>query len=326
MKNFIIVILSTCFIGCSYISGPNGLFPDNSDDFFKEDLSEDLITDDNEISKDDHYPVFAAGEFQKEAIETPKPRQIFSSSESKEVQLRRLGELLWVYVEALPSTTWPITKSFLETSEYDLVNFNPEIGTFLVNYDDDVEMKVIIEHGIKESSTEIFLQFFDTNDSPLQEPIWITRSQAELEKLVEYIAESVDSFSGTSLAAQSLNDKKKAVIFNLDDQTVIELNLGFNRAWSAVLRALNNGEIFITDRDREEGYFLVSFDVTANQSSWFSFLNFAADDNAVALKGKSDYKIILKTIDNKTSISAENLNEVDGSTEALLSKINELLS
>ena len=326
MKNFIIVILSTCFIGCSYISGPNGLFPDNSDDFFKEDLSEDLITDDNKISKDDHYPVFAVGEFQKEAIETPKPRQIFSSSESKEVQLRRLGELLWVYVEALPSTTWPITKSFLETSEYDLVNFNPEIGTFLVNYDDDVEMKVIIEHGIKESSTEIFLQFFDANDSPLQEPIWITRSQAELEKLVEYIAESVDSFSGTSLAAQSLNDKKKAVIFNLDDQTVIELNLGFNRAWSAVLRALNNGEIFITDRDREEGYFLVSFDVTANQSSWFSFLNFASDDNAVALKGKSDYKIILKTIDNKTSISAENLNEVDGSTEALLSKINELLS
>ena len=138
----------------------------------------------------------------------------------------------------MPSTTWPITKSFLETSEYDLVNFNPEIGTFLVNYDDDVEMKVIIEHGIKESSTEIFLQFFDTNDSPLQEPIWITRSQAELEKLVEYIAESVDSFSGTSLAAQSLNDKKKAVIFNLDDQTVIELNLGFNRAWSAVLLSL----------------------------------------------------------------------------------------
>ena len=230
MKFFIIVILITFFIGCSYISGPNGLFPDNSDDFFKEDLSEDLITDDNKISKDDHYPVFAAGEFQKEAIETPKPRQIFSSSESKEVQLRRLGELLWVYVEALPSTTWPITKSFLETSEYDLVNFNPEIGTFLVNYDDEVEMKVIIEHGIKESSTEIFLQFFDANDSPLQEPIWITRSQAELEKLVEYIAESVDSFSGTSLAAQSLNDKKKAVIFNLDDQTVIELNLGFNRA------------------------------------------------------------------------------------------------
>ena len=283
MKNFIVVILSTCFIGCSYISGPNGLFPDNSDDFFKEDLSEDLITDDNKIYKDDHYPVFAAGEFQKEAIEAPKPRQIFSSSESKEVQLRRLGELLWVYVEALPSTTWPITKSFLETSEYDLVNFNPEIGTFLVNYDDEVEMKVIIEHGIKESSTEIFLQFFDANDSPLQEPIWITRSQAELEKLVEYIAESVDSFSGTSLAAQSLNDKKKAVIFNLDDQTVIELNLGFNRAWSAVLRALNNGEIFITDRDREEGYFLVSFDVTANQSSWFSFLNFAADDNACLL-------------------------------------------
>ena len=72
------------------------------------------------------------------------------------------------------------------------------------------------------------------------------------------MADSVDSFSGTSLAAQALNDKKKTRIFNLDDTTIIELDLGFDRAWSAVSRALDEGKIKVNDRDREEGFFLVS--------------------------------------------------------------------
>ena len=86
MKNFIIVILSTCFIGCSYISGPNGLFPDNSDDFFKEDLSEDLITDDNKISKDDHYPVFAAGEHQLDGFDSKALIKSFTKKETQKVE------------------------------------------------------------------------------------------------------------------------------------------------------------------------------------------------------------------------------------------------
>ena len=37
------------------------------------------------------------------------------------------------------------------------------------------------------------------------------------------------------------------------------LDLGFDRAWSAVSRALDDGKIQVNDRDREEGFFLVSF-------------------------------------------------------------------
>ena len=42
--------------------------------------------------------------------------------------------------------------------------------------------------------------------------------QQELSKIVEFFASSASSFSGTSLAAQNLNDRKKAKIFNLNDQ------------------------------------------------------------------------------------------------------------
>ena len=44
---------------CSYISGPEGAFPDTSYDFLNEELSEDVVTTENlEISREeDHYPI-----------------------------------------------------------------------------------------------------------------------------------------------------------------------------------------------------------------------------------------------------------------------------
>ena len=91
---------------------------------------------------------------------------------------------------------------------------------------------------------------------------------------MQFFASSASSFSGTSLAAQNLNDRKKAKIFNVNDQTIIELNLGFDRAWSAVSRALEAGNITSNDIDRDNGIFLVSYSVESESRSWFSFLNF----------------------------------------------------
>ena len=33
----------------------------------------------------------------------PRPKKIFSSTGSESVEVRRLGEIYWIYVEALPS-------------------------------------------------------------------------------------------------------------------------------------------------------------------------------------------------------------------------------
>ena len=307
--------------GCAFIG------EDTSKDFFQEELSKDIVSNDgSSVSQDDHYPILINGNFQKEPIDIPKPRQIFSSGQTREVQLRRLGELLWVYVEALPSTSWPITKAFFETSGFPLINSNPESGELKLRYSENIDLKVEVEHGIKEASTEIFVSFY-TEGGKLTQDEWVEASQDTLAKLVEYMAESVDSFSGTSLAAQALNDKKKTRIFNLDEKTIIELDLGFDRAWSAVSRALEDGKIQVNDRDREEGFFLVSFNAQDEDSGWFSFLNFQGEANTgLALGSDADFKIIVSTEDSSTKITAEVINSSAGDPESLLSKINELLS
>jgi len=328
-KNQFFLLTLCCLASCSYISGPEGLFPETKNKFFEEELAPDLNlpSSDLAIQKEDHYPPISQGIPLAEIQDIPSPRQIFSSGGSNEVQLRRLGELMWVYVESLPSTSWPITKSYFESLSMPILENDPDAGIMLIKYSDSLNLKVTIEHGIKESSTEIFLTTYltDPNAPNASEPEFI---QKELSKIVEFFASSASSFSGTSLAAQNLNDRKKARIFNLNDRTIIELNLGFDRAWSAISRALTAGNITSNDIDRDNGIFLVSYSVESEQKGWFSFLNFSddEDDGSLLLGEAAEFKIILKPENDKTNIYVESLEGSSEDAEALISKINELLS
>ncbi|MDC1043459.1 outer membrane protein assembly factor BamC [Gammaproteobacteria bacterium] len=329
LKNSSLLLMLMVISSCSYISGPDGMFPETKDKFFDEKLSPDLKlpSTDVAINKDDHYPPISDGIPAAEVQDIPAPRQIFSSGESNEVQLRRLGELMWVYVETLPSTSWPITKNYFEASSMSILDADPDAGIMHIQYSDALNLKITIEHGIKEASTEIFLSSYNSDEgvSAKQDPEFI---QKELEKIVQFFASSASSFSGTSLAAQNLNDRKKTKIFNVNDQTIIELNLGFDRAWSAVSRALEAGNITSNDIDRDNGIFLVSYSVESDSRSWFSFLNFNDEEiNDSLLLGESaEFRIVLESKDDKTNIIVESLEGTKEEANSLLSKINELLS
>tara|TARA_B100001287_G_scaffold246177_1_gene223991 strand:- start:677 stop:1678 length:1002 start_codon:yes stop_codon:yes gene_type:complete len=329
--NFILFILFIYSLNsCSYITGPDGFFPETKNDFFNEKLSEDLDLPESQntvIKKDDHYPPIISNDKLVETQNIPAPRQIFSSGESNEIQLRRLGELMWVYVETLPSTSWPITKNYFEALSLNIIDANPDTGVMLVEFSDDINFKVTVEHGIKEASTEIFLSTLSPKSSEaLEQDSDLIQNQ--LSDIVKFFASSVSSFSGTSLAAQNLNDQKKTKIFNLNDQTIIELNLGFDRAWSAVSRALDAGKITANDIDRDNGLFFVSYAMEKEEEGWFAFLNFNNDEsnNSLMLGEEAEFKIKLEVFDGKTNIYVEALGGSKEEAEALISKINELLS
>ena len=320
------VLIAFLVSSCASLTGPDGAFPDTTYDFLDEELSEDVVTpDDLELKREeDHYPInISSGDtvFQ----EVPKPRQIFSAGGASEVQLRRLGELLWIYVETLPSTTWPITRSYWETSEFQLLDANPETGEMLIDFNDEVNFKITIEHGIKESSSEIFLSGVLKDG---KESIELDQEEIQpyLEDIVNYIADSVGTFSGTSLAAQSLNDRKKSRIFSENERTVIELDLNFERAWSTVSRAINASRIISNDRNREEGIFYVSLSAEdeSNESRFnpLAFLRRNPDEQVA----DPEYMIYVSRIGTKTLIKAEAISGSIQDAEDLLSILNESLS
>ena len=323
LNNIVLVFLLS---SCASLTGPEGAFPDTKYDFLDEELSEDVVTtDDLELrGEEDHYPIDVAAQdtiFQ----EVPKPRQIFSAGGASEVQLRRLGELLWIYVETLPSTTWPITRSYWETSEFQLLDANPETGEMLIDFDEEINFKITIEHGIKESSSEIFLSGVQ-KDVGASVELDQDEIQPYLEDIVSYIADSVGTFSGTSLAAQSLNDRKKSRIFSENERTVIELDLNFERAWSTVSRAISASQIISNDRNRDEGIFYVSLSAQeeSDESRFnpFSFLR----RNPSEQIADPEYIILVSRSGSKTLIRAEAMTGNIQDAEDLLSILNESLS
>ena len=320
------VVLVFLVSSCASLTGPEGAFPDTKYDFLDEELSGDVVTtDDLALNvEEDHYPIDISA---KDTIfqEVPKPRQIFSAGGASEVQLRRLGELLWIYVETLPSTTWPITRSYWETSEFQLLDADPETGEMIIDFNDEINFKITIEHGIKESSSEIFLSGIQKGEE-IKVELDQEVIQPYLEDIVNYIADSVGTFSGTSLAAQSLNDRKKSRIYSENERTVIELDLNFERAWSTVSRAINTTQIISNDRNREEGIFYVSLSAEqeSNESRFnpFSFLR----RNPSEQIADPEYMIFVSRSGTKTLIKAEALTVSIQDAEDLLSILNESLS
>ena len=300
------------------------MFPSTKDNFLEEKVAKDinLPPELNLKSKENHYPVVENFEvLENSAI--PKPRQIFSSSGNSSVQLRRLGELMWIYVETLPSTSWPISKSFWETSDYEIISTNPVTGEIDINLDSSSKLKMTIEHGIKEASTEIFLLQLDKETNNIVSNPELV--QSELSSLVNYFAETVGQFSGTSLAAQNLNDLKKAKIFVENGRTVIELGLSYERAWSSVSKAIEAANIVTNDKNRSEGIFYVS-QAIEEKDGFFSFLSRRSSNTDKTNFKDSDFQVKITKKNNKTYVRAYSKDGKIEEAENLISKINESLS
>ena len=325
MKIKLIIATPILLSSCAWLSGPDGLYPDTKYDFLQEKVEEEIAVPDGIDSPffEDHYPATNINIDNKQDV--PKPRQIFSSDGSSSVQLRRLGNLMWIYIETLPSTSWPISRSYWDTSIYNVTKADPILGIITVDYDKDTYLEMRIEHGIKEASTEIFLQQVPKNDEDISQNIELI--QKELENIVTFFAESVSDFSGTSLAAQNLNERKKANIFTEEGRTVIELNLSFVRAWSSVSRAIKAAEINTMDLDRNNGIFYVSYSKEDNQGI-FSFLGFnnQRSSEGINLNETADFKVEIKEKNNKSYVRVISNNDKIDDAEQLLSKINESLN
>ena len=311
---------------CSIIGGPNGYFPEKKYDFLEEEIEADITIPSDLDSPDteNHYPVGDPSNLEN-VLEVPKPRQIFSSSGDSSVQLRRLGELMWIYIETLPSTSWPISKNYWDTSEYDVIKADPVSGEIDIDFSQSSKLQMRVEHGIKEASTEVFLYKINKISGDIEsDPEFV---QMEMEKMIDYYADSLSNFTGTSLAAQNLNEMKKAKIFTEDGMTVISLDLNFDRAWSSVSKALNAAEIVTNDRDRSNGTFYVSF-AEKDDRRFRLFGGRSSNDNTQnnQFGQSSQFEITITQENNKSYVRAISKNGNIEESELLLSKINESLS
>ncbi|MAV83854.1 MAG: hypothetical protein CMQ82_03175 [Gammaproteobacteria bacterium] len=261
---------------------------------------------DLDISNDFPYPDKGQS-FLKEG-EIPRPKKIFSSTGSEIVEIRRLGEIYWIYSESLPSKTWPLIKDYL-SSGFDLIEESPDAGIIKSTIGgSDEQLNIRLEHGIKNNSSEIYLSDKENQTSDI----------SFFNEMASFIQENLPGYQGNSIAAQSLNLNKKARIVYVRKEIGIEFKLSFERTWSALSRALERTEYIVVDRNRDLRY--IQLDIEEDAEGFFNFFGSNETDQKV------DYELTFTKIGDNTLLEFKKLSDIDVSVNELVDKINENLS
>ncbi len=240
--------------------------------------------------------------------EVPRPKKIFSSQGSENVEVRRLGEIYWIYIEALPSKSWPLIKDFLLDNEYKLLNDDPTLGK--ITAEKTSQFFLTLEHGIKNNSSEVYL--LDSNNNSMELEYF--------EKLAAYMSENLPGYEGNSIAAQGLNLNKKARIVYVKKEIGIEFRLPFDRTWSAISKAVEKADLKIADRNRDLKYIQIKLD--KEEEGFFRNLFNAQNQDEV----EADYELIFSQSEGNTILEFKKLSDTEISVDELVDIINESLS
>ncbi len=307
------------------------ILEDHRYDYLKEKQSESIEISSEQSTRPiiDYYPIPGTEEdLVGDSYEIPLPAQVFSSGSTNEIRMHKLGEIRWLYVEALPSSVWPLMKDFWASSNFGLSYEDPNSGIFesqeLQVNSKQTKLQMKIEHGIRQASSEIFLSHLikNTDNNWIRVPVEDNLEDDVLRDALDFLTDA-PSTGGTSLVALNLNLGQKAVLKQSEDgSNFIEMNLEFPRAWAAVDRALKEALITVNDLDRTNGVFFVSF--TREEEEGFVKKLFTRSKNSK----NPDFKIYVKKIDqSKCTITVDSASEAGENFERdLLSEINQSLS
>lgn len=322
-KLFIYCVVLTTLSAC-------GIFSNSQQyDYLKEEQTEDLIIpvgSENKIM--DYYPVPDEIEgIQASQYEVPLPRQVFSSGTTNQIRLHKLGELRWIYIESLPSSVWPVMKDFMTLSEQGLSFHDPNTGimesnSFVSSTGVNSKLVLKVEHGIRQSSSEVFLSHLTQNSQGDWQRANVENNiEAEvLRKALDYLS-SAPNTGGTSLIALNLNLGQKAVLKNENGIDFIEMNLNFSRAWAAVDRALGESLIEVRDLNRDQGLFFVNFGVNEEMGFVRGLFSSNTQENVnfiIEVSKVNENKCLVKVI--------ADTEDSEGMARDLLSEINQSLS
>ena len=98
----------------------------------------------------------------------------------------------------------------------------------------------------------------------------------------------------------------------------IEFKLSYERAWSAISRALERTKYTVSDRNRELKY--IQIDLEESNSGFFNF--FGSDDS----ESEVDYELVFTQSGENTLLEFKKLSNTQVSVNELVDKINENLS
>lgn len=322
--------------GCGWLWGEEGYFRDRSGDYLtaRETAPMQLPPDVQARRIEPLLPVPAGvptrsgGEF-----EVPRPQALRAAEQASDFSLQRSGEQRWVVAQRSPAEVWPLARQFFEESGLGIAAEHPQTGELVSTWqplerlpaglrrhaaDEDAEISVRlrVEPGVQRNTSEIFLLSNTRPAGSSAEPAWPERSQAPAldGALVERLQDSLSSAGrggSVSLLADRSFDAPNRVSLGRDGSGNPLLTLGtdFERAWSAVGRALQEADVRVDDMNRSLGVYYINLAEGAAKPDeapgFFSrLLGGEADADAVEARAER-YQVRLTTVGDSVQVSVD---------------------
>src|SRR5690606_8601229 len=304
-------------------------------------LSQERLQDDYAIPEIENQRTLTA------EFVVPPPPEVDAKVLEEQYSIRRSDEQVWLLVGEEPGRIWPALARFWSEQGLEVVDSLAKEGLVLtnasgnsarshafleslgLNADQGHRFQVKLDQGLKRGTSEVAVRLLpvgseNTSLNALwqQAPQDLDREQQLLEQLMSYL-QAEEAERSYSLVAQDISTGAKVFLQTEADEPFIRLDLSFERAWSALDKALQDARVRVVDFNRSEGVYLVSFGLDDESSSWWpSWLSFKSK---AALSDRYNYRVLLQQTADGIQVKAEGT-EADSSREQgirLLTRIYE---
>ena len=320
---------------CKYVVGENGLIRDRGEGYYLEaevtpelDIPETL----DSYTIDQLYVIPELASANEELyLRAPMPKPI-ERRRQEGVVIQGLGNRRWILIDATPSQVWPLVRDYWTQLQVVLDYENPidgimETSWLEVNNDPESRNKyrLVIEPGLHAGYSEVYITHLSMSraEPPPTVVTWPEESVSDdLERQItdsvsQYLADRNDVYqaSSSSLLAGSISADSKANIKENDQgNQILELKLGYNRAWVQVRQALSEAGVDIVEANRDEYFINVNFAGEIEEEerkSWFRRI--FSRGNAVALGDPVNLTVRLQESEDVINVvteSTENSSEI----------------
>lgn len=332
--------------GCRFVTGENGIFRNRAGSY-----TDALVLPPMQIPDElDSYTIdqlyvipeqIASIAAPFDEIPLPKP---IEARRSEGVIIQALGNKRWIVIDATPSQVWPLMRDYWTDLQIILDYENPSSGimeTAWVEVDNDFEKRhkyrISIEPGLHSGYSEIYVTHYENlRTDPIPIVIsWPEISNAlDLEKEVgdsisQYLADRNDVYqsSTSSLLAGSIEAARKAnIVEDSSGENVLELRVDYNRAWVVIRQALENAKIDITDSNRDQSFYNVSFSGIVEETPEPGFIGRLFRGASGEEAGEFlDYSIRLLDTGTVITVTTEALNSSDNVNEKTLELLQAII-
>lgn len=325
--------------GCGWLWGEEGYFRDRGNDYLTARQTAPIETppNTNTRSLDPLLPIpeqIPAPSHQDD-YEVPRPPKLQVALQASDFSLQREGDRRWLVALRPPAQAWSSVREYLVQSGFVIDQERPQTGELVTEWQSgealpaalarrltepssDTRVRVRVEPGVQRGTSEIFVLSASRAADSQAEVAWADESVNEafdaalLDDLLTSLASGGETQGASvSLLAEREYDAPARVVLEEDGNgnPVLQLSTDFERAWSAVGRALEAADIRVDDLNRSQGIYYVNLAEGAerpDEKPGFFGRLFGSEPDEEEIEARAErYQLRLTTVGGAVHVSLD---------------------